>query len=162
MRGPAGTAGEAGPKAGRLRGGETFSRVFEEGASEVGRFMVLHHRRRESGGLRAGVAAGKKLGSAVLRNRMRRRLREVLRSLPVGDIPADVVLVARRRTGSARFSELREEALSLFRQSGLLRDAGEGFDASAVEDVRGVKGSDSECNGSSFSSYDSISRTSHC
>ncbi len=111
----------------RLRGGSTFSRVFDEGCSEVGRFMVLNYLKREKGGLRAGFAAGKKLGGAVQRNRLRRRLREVLRSLPSECVSADVVLVARRQTGSVPFSKLREEALLLFERSRLLDRSGEGF-----------------------------------
>ncbi len=125
----------------RLRG-STFSRVFDEGCSTVGRFMILHYRRRESGGLRIGFAAGKKLGGAVVRNRMRRRLREVVRSLPPACIEADVVLVARKQAGSVPFSQLREEAVTLLSRSGLLRQAGEGFDGTGVERMNDTKGSD--------------------
>ncbi len=71
--------------------------------------------------MRAGFAAGKKLGGAVFRNRLRRRMREALRTLPDRGRPADLVLLARYTTGEVRFSCLRSEIRSLLDRGGILR-----------------------------------------
>jgi ribonuclease P protein component len=62
---------------------------------------------------RVAVAAPRSLGGAVVRNRSRRRLREVFRAA-IGELPrgrgCDVVIVARPQTASAPFADLRKAA----------------------------------------------------
>ncbi len=113
----------------RLPGGPQFSRVFDEGAVLVGKYVVVHYRRRRSGVLRIGCAAGKKLGGAVVRNRLRRRLREALRTLCACGSAADVVLLARASTDSVEFTRLRREIYTLLKQAGVVGEcprSGEG------------------------------------
>jgi ribonuclease P protein component len=59
--------------------------------------------------LRVGFTATKKLGNAVTRNRAKRRLREAARLVLAEhpEIAAELVLVARRETGSIEFAKLR-------------------------------------------------------
>jgi ribonuclease P protein component len=59
--------------------------------------------------LRVGFTATKKLGNAVTRNRAKRRLREAARLVLAErpDLAAELVLVARRETGSIEFAKLR-------------------------------------------------------
>jgi ribonuclease P protein component len=77
-------------------------------ANALAALYVLPSGRRTS---RIAVAAGRRLGGAVLRNRHRRRWREVLRRR-VGppEVAVDAVLVSRPRAGSAEFLAL-ERAL---------------------------------------------------
>lgn len=59
--------------------------------------------------LRLGFTATKKLGNAVTRNRAKRRLREAARLVLAErpDLAAELVLVARRETGTMDFAKLR-------------------------------------------------------
>jgi ribonuclease P protein component len=83
----------------RLSRSRDFDAVYRQGRSVSTRFLVLYRfdRNGESeGDVRLGIAVPKKIGGAVVRNRIKRRLREVWREL-LPEIPAgaDYVLLVR-------------------------------------------------------------------
>ena len=83
----------------RLSRSRDFDAVYRNGRSVSTRFLVLYRFDREAeadGEARLGIAVPKKIGGAVTRNRLKRRLREVWREL-LPEIPrgADYVLLAR-------------------------------------------------------------------
>ena len=82
-----------------------------EGAAFHGKFMLLSVLRREpSSATRVGFITSSRVGGAVERNRVRRRLREIVRvALPRLQCGAWLVIVARRRAVEATFAELRTE-----------------------------------------------------
>ena len=86
--------------------------------------MVLYCRKNKLGHNRLGLTASTKLGHAVVRNRSRRRLREVYRlngdKLRQG---WDIILVARSRTATAPWEELNETFLHLCRKLDLLEES---------------------------------------
>jgi ribonuclease P protein component len=68
-----------------------------------------------------GITVGKKLGHAVVRNRVRRRLREVYRLNEDKFQPGwDIVVVARTKAINASFQTLTNNYLSLARKAGIL------------------------------------------
>jgi len=69
---------------------------------------------------RFGFVTARAVGKAVVRNRVRRRLREAARSLPLKD-GWDVVVIARRSAVEATYGELRESLASLLTRAGLTR-----------------------------------------
>jgi len=74
-----------------------------------------------AGSNRVGVITSRKVGGAVVRNRVRRRMRELLRlSRPHWTPDAWLVLIARRAAAGASFAELQAEWLKLARRSGFL------------------------------------------
>ena len=86
-------------------------------------FLVLYARRNRTGGNRVGITVGKKLGHAVVRNRVRRRLREVYRLNEENFQPGwDIVVVARSRAVDAKFSQLNKAYLSLAQKAGILSE----------------------------------------
>jgi ribonuclease P protein component len=114
---------------GRLSRSGDFERAYREGRSHGNRFVVLYAFPRPDGeteGLRLGISAGRELGGAVERNRIKRALREAFREasdrLPDGH---DFVLVARpdlvalvdREGGSG----VRDALDEVIRESGLTR-----------------------------------------
>jgi ribonuclease P protein component len=109
------------PKARRVRKRADFVRIQSVGARASTRhFLLLLERRAEEGPSRLGVVASRKIGGAVLRNRVKRLLREAFRKAP-GLIPPrfDVVIIARpgahELSQSAVESELQRAAGAIAR-----------------------------------------------
>ncbi len=85
--------------------------------------LVMYARRNRTRGNRIGVTVSKKLGKAVVRNRVRRRLREVYRLHESRFLPGwDIVVVARGRAVEASFSELTRAYLTLAKKCGVLKE----------------------------------------
>ncbi len=85
-------------------------------------YLVLYARPNRTATNRVGITAGKKLGHAVVRNRVRRRLREIYRLNEELFAPGwDIVVVARSRCVDANFSKLTRAYLSLAEKAGILK-----------------------------------------
>lgn len=90
---------------GTLKKNYEFRRVYNRGRSGVSAFVAVYARPNRMGRNRLGVTVSVKLGKAVVRNRVRRRLREIYRLAPLRP-GYDIVLVARSRSVTAAYSEL--------------------------------------------------------
>ncbi len=85
--------------------------------------LVLYARKNRLGENRVGITVGKKLGHAVVRNRIRRRLREVYRLNEARFQPGwDIVVVGRHKALTCSFAVLQDAYLSLAGKAGILRD----------------------------------------
>ena len=85
-------------------------------------FMVLYARKNRTGTNRVGITVSKKLGKAHIRNRVRRRLREVYRIHEDRFQPGwDIVVVARSRAIEAPFDQLTKGYLALAAKAGILK-----------------------------------------
>jgi len=92
----------------RIRRRTDFQRVYERGVRAGGRFGTLFLLPNEQTHGRFGIAATKKLGGAVQRNRAKRLLREVFRRNKIAP-GFDVVVVARRDLLDASLTALEAE-----------------------------------------------------
>ena len=106
----ASAAGFAFPKSARLRRRREFLQVQDTGKKAAAGLllaMVLPRANRQDE-TRLGITVSKKVGNAVARARIRRRLRELFRKAR-GELPRglDLVFVARRGAAEAETSELR-------------------------------------------------------
>ena len=94
----------------RLRRNEDFQRARREGRSWASPWVVLVAVPNELDHSRYGFAVGKRLGKAVVRNRVKRRLRHLLRealpSLSAGEL---LVVRALPAAGGAPWTELRSD-----------------------------------------------------
>ena len=99
-----------------------FQRLYHTKGVADG-YMVLYARKNRTGTNRVGITVGKKLGKAHIRNRVRRRLREVYR-LHEEQFQSgwDIVVVARSKAVDAEFSRLTKSYLTLAQKAGILRD----------------------------------------
>lgn len=105
---------------GALKFNHIFQRLYHSRGYCDG-FLALYARKNRTNRNRVGITVSKKLGHAVVRNRVRRRLREIYRLNEAQFLPGyDIVVVARSRAVEASFQELRESYLSLARKAGLL------------------------------------------
>ena len=104
----------------RLRKSEDFQRVQRRGKRRRSRHLVLLWLPSERELPRFGLAVSRKVGNAVVRNRVKRWIRESVRRQR-GDLTGlDLVLIARTGAGDAGFAAISAEVESLF---GYVRDA---------------------------------------
>jgi ribonuclease P protein component len=94
----------------RLR--REFERAYATGAKVSGRFMTLFAVANEWGTSRLGIAATRKLGGAVIRNRAKRRARELFRQHKPHAC-CDFVVIPRREFVDAAFPNLEREFTAL-------------------------------------------------
>ncbi|MFO7941495.1 MAG: ribonuclease P protein component [Bacillota bacterium] len=120
-------------KAQRLPGGSAFARVFEGGCSTAGKLLVLYVHPSDDERARVGFAVGKRLGGAVVRNRIRRRMREAFRLLPGSIGGADLVFVARGRILQASQGQIQREMRDLLLHTAKCAVDREGFFRVTVE-----------------------------
>lgn len=103
-----------------LKENAAFRRLYQRGKSAGNRYMVIYFRPNRLGFNRLGLTVSTKLGHAVVRNRIRRRLREIYRaSEPHLKQGFDLVIVARSAMVDAPFSALNAAFLSLTDRLGL-------------------------------------------
>lgn len=89
-----------------------FERIYQTGFKRHGRLMTLFTKAREDGVARLGIAATRKMGGAVERNRAKRVVREVFRHhKPAGAI--DVVVIPRRELLDAPYERVEAEFRTL-------------------------------------------------
>lgn len=97
-----------------------FRRCYSS-SGHANSYLVLYARKNRSATNRVGLTVSKKLGCAVVRNRVRRRLREVYRLNEDRFQPGwDIVVVARSRCVDADFEKLSRAYLSLASSAGIL------------------------------------------
>jgi ribonuclease P protein component len=85
-----------------------FERAYQTGAKVSGRFMTLFAVANHAGRPRLGIAATRKMGRAVVRNRARRRARELFRQHKP-QACCDFVVIPRREFVNAAFPTLERE-----------------------------------------------------
>ena len=107
----------------RMRRQSDFAAVRKEGRRQFGAAFVMAVRRRPPDPRfelpRFAVIASRRVGNAVVRNRLKRRLREIFRAHQAifpGNL--DVVVTLQPRSAGATFAELEEQFLTAARRSG--------------------------------------------
>ena len=107
------------PKNSRLRMATDFRRVYDEGSKRVSRSFVLFALQNGLDHCRVGVTTPRKLGKAHDRNRIKRRVREILRT-SLSEIPKgfDFVVNPKRSANERDFEELRKELKALLGVTG--------------------------------------------
>ena len=106
-------------RAQRLKHRSEFAAVYRQGKPFRSEFVVLRALRTNGPLSRFGFTTGRALGGAVVRNKVKRRLREIVRSLPVAE-GWDIVLNARSNAVGAEYSSLARTVESLMRKAGVL------------------------------------------
>lgn len=109
----------------RLKKNREFRRTFDAGRSVANRLAVLYALRWDGGTSRVGFSVSRRVGSAVVRSRVKRRLREAFRRVR-GCVPGGYLLVwlPRAPLKDASFQEVCGAMEDLLRRSGVCRREG--------------------------------------
>ena len=109
------------PRCVRLLRHADFERVYKQGRRHFAAHMTVFYLPRPDkgdkggeGGPRVGFTVGKMLGGAVVRNRMKRRLREAVRLHGLIPVAVDVVINPKKSLLATRFEDLRMEVSRAF------------------------------------------------
>jgi ribonuclease P protein component len=110
------------PKTKRLILPAEFARVKGQGTTERGRYLVLGALKvKDEKSFRAGFVTPKHIGTAVVRNRVRRRLRDIVRTAqPRLGAGLWLVVVARPYAANASYDQLKDEWLRLAERASIL------------------------------------------
>ena len=110
-----------------LKQNHEFRRLYNKGKTAASPYLAVYCRKNRLGYSRLGLTTGVKLGHAVQRNRVRRRLREIYRTNEMRLAPGwDIVVVARTAAVDATYGELQRDLLYAFRKLGLNEERQDG------------------------------------
>ena len=118
-----------------LKQNHLFRRLYQKGKSASGHCVVVYCRKNGLPYNRLGLTAGTKLGHAVVRNRIRRRIREAYRLSEQSFVLGyDSVVVARHRAVDASYQEIAQCLAHQMSKLGLIRKERTDEAADAVSD----------------------------
>lgn len=98
-----------------------FNKVYKKGKFYVGKFIILYILKNRQDNNRLGIAVSKKVGKSVMRNRIRRLIRENYRLFEeVVKSGYDCVFVARSFDSEPGFTDIKKEMKFLFKKLDIL------------------------------------------
>ena len=108
------------PKEERLKEKKKFSALFSEGKSIANKILVLYYKPMEDETREAGFTVGKKIGGAVVRNKYKRRMKAVYRSL-LTDVKRGYLLLFIARNGilQANSDQIKKSQKDLLQKAGI-------------------------------------------
>ncbi|MDP8219476.1 MAG: ribonuclease P protein component [Candidatus Theseobacter exili] len=94
-----------------------FQKIFSQGNKVVGKVLILYFAEEESPVRKLGVIVTKKMGNAVVRNSLKRKIKEAFRinkeCFPSG---TSIVVISRTAAKTASFSEIEQDLVTLAKQ----------------------------------------------
>jgi len=104
-----------------LRSAADFQHIQSQSRSRAHPLLLMRYRRNGLDRTRYGISTGRKVGSAVVRNGIRRRLRSILRALGAEVQPGyDILLVARPAAAGVKQRDLDSALRQLLRSAALI------------------------------------------
>ena len=114
------------PRQARLTRGTDFARARSQGRSWANRLLVVCKVPNHLSQSRLGFSISRRVGNAVVRNRVKRRLSEIVRlQYDLIESGWDIVIIARNPVASASFSETEEALCDLARWADLYAGLGQ-------------------------------------
>ncbi|MCL6585145.1 MAG: ribonuclease P protein component [Anoxybacillus sp.] len=106
----------------RIKKNKEFQQVFQQGKSMANRqFVVYVFDRPEQPFFRLGLSVSKKIGKAVVRNRVKRYIRQVFLELREQIAPGkDYVVIARIPTSEMNYAEVKKSLIHVLKKAGVL------------------------------------------
>lgn len=106
----------------RLRKNKEFKLTYEKGCLLKGEYLVLYYRKNDQENSKFGFSISKKIGNAVVRNRIKRILRECCRINRDKIVNGyNIIFVARSKIKGINYHLVEKEMLAMLEKAGLLR-----------------------------------------
>lgn len=109
----------------RLKKNEQFQAVFQRGSSAANKQFVLYSAKQEGqAAFRVGISVSKKIGNAVVRNRVKRLIREAVARME-SDIPVslDLVIIARPGVEAMTLEAIEQSLLHVMKRAKVIKQA---------------------------------------
>ncbi len=113
-------------KRNRLRKNEDFKKVYKYGKNYYNRNLIMYVMKNELENTRIGFTVSKKVGNSVVRNRVKRRIKEIvrrnLRNIKEG---YDIILIPKKNVSEINHKELENAIFHIFKLANVLKNQGE-------------------------------------
>ncbi|MED1726192.1 ribonuclease P protein component [Brevibacillus parabrevis] len=109
----------------RLKKNEHFQAVFQRGTSAANKQFVLYSAKQEGqAAFRAGISVSKKIGNAVIRNKVKRLIREAVARLElVIPLGLDLVIIARPGVENMSLEAIEQSLLHVMKRAKVIKRA---------------------------------------
>ncbi len=106
---------------GHLTKPEQYALVYSKGSSRANSLLAMKTLPNGGGFSRYGFSVSKRVGKAVTRNKVKRRLREILRLTPLEE-GWDIIFIARPRVATADYADLKKSVEMLLSRARLFKN----------------------------------------
>lgn len=107
----------------RVKKEKDFSAIFKDGASFANRRFVVYRLENQKEHFRVGLSVSKKLGNAVMRNQIKRRIRHILlQHKPYILSSIDFVVIARKGVELLDYAEMEKNLLHVLKLSKIYQE----------------------------------------
>lgn len=108
----------------RLTQRASFSYIYKHGSKAYNELFSLYY--VEAYNLKLGVSVNKKVGNSVVRNKVKRRIKEAFREIiPIIKPKYNIVIVARQGIDRALYSDIKQGLIRIFQKENLLAHKGD-------------------------------------
>ncbi|NLK51401.1 MAG: ribonuclease P protein component [Syntrophomonadaceae bacterium] len=109
----------------RIRKNKDYQRIFQKSRWISGRWVTLHYRSGEGKRSRWGIVVSRRVGNAVVRNRVRRKIRVICAALDLRlTRKIDLIIVGKKGIDKADFWDLKADLEQICRRAQLIRERG--------------------------------------
>ena len=107
-----------------LKKDSDFRKVYKHGKSFANRYLVMYILDNKSDSSRIGISVSKKVGNAIIRNKIRRRIRESYRLNGDENVKDgfDIVFIARVASKESEYKDIEKSIKYLMKKSGMQRN----------------------------------------
>jgi ribonuclease P protein component len=107
----------------RVKREKDFKAIFKDGTSFANRKFVVYQLENQQNHFRVGLSVSKKLGNAVTRNQIKRRIRHILQSVKGSLVEhVDFVVIARKGVESLDYAEMEKNLLHVLKLSKIYQE----------------------------------------
>ena len=107
----------------RVKREKDFKAIFKDGTSFANRKFVVYQLENQQNHFRVGLSVSKKLGNAVTRNQIKRRIRHILQSVKGSLVEhVDFVVIARKGVETLEYAEMERNLLHVLKLSKIYQD----------------------------------------
>ena len=107
----------------RVKREKDFKAIFKDGTSFANRKFVVYQLENQQNHFRVGLSVSKKLGNAVTRNQIKRRIRHILQSVKGSLLEhVDFVVIARKGVETLEYAEMEKNLLHVLKLSKIYQE----------------------------------------